>query len=404
MATTASGTTETVTILAAGALLIGELRIPAEATGLIVFALGSGSTRRNPRNRQVADALHERRLATLLFDLLSAEEAAIDDVTWHLRFDIGFLAKRLVDATEWVTAQGRVASLPIGYFGVGTGAAAALVAAAALPDAIGAVVSRGGRPDLASRVLDLVRAPTLLIVGGEDRDCIALNERAFRQLASPKELVLVNRATHLVEEPETMEEVARLATNWFERFLAEPGPRHCAPPPRAMPTYAGAAPRLREAMVLVICASSSTLSRSYACSVTDLIGREDDHFLTWRDTSDYLDRRAADVADADAAGFGSPGAHDERGPLAGAVAVGLNKRATRHAHYVRRGPHDDGCLNAEAVADRRRSCIEVDDDVHALLLDSQRRELGEAGMVPRRAPGRRRSFHARRRRARSPIR
>jgi pimeloyl-ACP methyl ester carboxylesterase len=211
-----------VTISVGNVRLDGDLSLPPKATGLVVFAHGSGSSRRSPRNQHVAEILHFRRLGTLLFDLLTTDEVDVDDATRHLRFDIGFLAKRLIAATDWLSTQGIVAGLPIGYFGASTGAAAALVAAASRPDAVRAVVSRGGRPDLAMSVLDRVQAPTLLIVGGADREVITLNERAYRQLRSPKELVLVDRATHLFEEPGAIDEVARLAADWFERYLQTP--------------------------------------------------------------------------------------------------------------------------------------------------------------------------------------
>jgi len=220
MSTNANSIERDVTISASGARLDGDLAIPLHATRVVVFAHGSGSSRRSPRNRQVAETLHQRHLATLLFDLLTPDEVVVDDATRHLRFDIGFLATRLVGVTDWLSTQGVVADLPIGYFGASTGAAAALVAAADRPDVVHAVVSRGGRPDLAMPVLDRVRAATLLIVGGADRDVIPLNETAYRRLRSPKELVLVDRATHLFEEPGTMDQVARLAADWFEQHLS----------------------------------------------------------------------------------------------------------------------------------------------------------------------------------------
>jgi putative phosphoribosyl transferase len=220
MSISANSTEQALTISARGVSLDGDLSIPPNATGLVVFAHGSGSSRRSPRNRQVAEVLHQRRLATLLFDLLTPDEVAVDEATRHLRFDIGFLATRLVSVTDWLGTQGVVAHLAIGYFGASTGAAAALVAAADRPDVVRAVVSRGGRPDLAMPALDRVRAPTLLIVGGADYDVIPLNERAYRQLRSPKELVLVDRATHLFEEQGAIEQVARLAADWFERHLS----------------------------------------------------------------------------------------------------------------------------------------------------------------------------------------
>jgi dienelactone hydrolase len=210
---------QAVLIPAGEAELAGDLSIPADAVGLVVFAHGSGSSRSSPRNRQVADVLHGRRLATLLFDLLTEEEAAIDDRTGQLRFDIGFLGKRLIAATDWLHTQAAVADRAIGYFGASTGAAAALVAAANRQDVVRAVVSRGGRPDLAMPALAQVRAPTLLIVGGDDSDVIPLNQRAFRELQTPKELVLVEGATHLFEETGAMDQVAKLAADWLERWL-----------------------------------------------------------------------------------------------------------------------------------------------------------------------------------------
>jgi len=220
MSTSANSIEQAVTISAHGVNLDGDLSIPPNAVGLVVFAHGSGSSRRSPRNRQVAEVLHQRRLATLLFDLLTPDEVAVDEVTRHLRFDIGFLATRLVDVTDWIGTQAVVADLPIGYFGASTGAAAALVAAASRSAAVRAVVSRGGRPDLAMPALERVQAPTLLIVGGADYDVIPLNERAYRQLRSPKELVLVDRATHLFEERGAIEQVSQLAADWFERHLS----------------------------------------------------------------------------------------------------------------------------------------------------------------------------------------
>ena len=220
MSTSANSIEQAVSISAQGVNLDGDLSVPPNPTGLVVFAHGSGSSRRSPRNRQVADTLHQRGLATLLFDLLTPDEVAVDEATRHLRFDIGFLAARLVGVTDWIGTQGLVANLPIGYFGASTGAAAALVAAANRPDSVRAVVSRGGRPDLAMPVLDRVQAATLLIVGGADYDVIPLNERAYRQLRSDKELVLVDRATHLFEERGALEQVSRLAADWFEKHLS----------------------------------------------------------------------------------------------------------------------------------------------------------------------------------------
>jgi putative phosphoribosyl transferase len=195
--------------------------VPARALGIVLFAHGSGSGRHSPRNRFVAEQLHGRGLATLLFDLLTEEEERLDRSTGELRFDIGLLAERLVRVTEWVVQHRETAHLPIGYFGASTGGGAALVAAARIPDRVAAVVSRGGRPDLASDALPNVQAATLLIVGGDDSAVIELNQQAFDLLrTSRKEIVIVPGATHLFEEPGKLEEVARLAGDWFIRFLA----------------------------------------------------------------------------------------------------------------------------------------------------------------------------------------
>lgn len=220
METTKDGLTETVRLPVHGADLIGDLVVPGDALGVVIFAHGSGSGRKSPRNQSVARELNEHRFATLLLDLLTPDEVAIDEVTRHLRFDIGLLATRLVGVIDWTTTRAAIAHLPLGLFGASTGAAAALVAAAGRPDQVSAVVSRGGRPDLVAKILGRVRAATLLVVGGEDRDVIALNETAFHQLRPPKEMVLVSGATHLFEEAGALEEVARLTVNWFERYLA----------------------------------------------------------------------------------------------------------------------------------------------------------------------------------------
>ena len=209
-----------ITIPADGAKLQGNLNIPAGARGLVLFAHGSGSSRHSPRNRYVASALQEGGLATLLMDLLTPEEESIDQRTGQLRFDIGLLAERLVAATDWLHENPETRDLKLGYFGASTGAGAALVAAARRPDAIGAVVSRGGRPDLARSALPAVRAPTLLIVGGDDLPVIGMNREALRALEVEKRLEIVPGATHLFEEPGTLEQVARLARAWFERHLA----------------------------------------------------------------------------------------------------------------------------------------------------------------------------------------
>jgi dienelactone hydrolase len=203
--------------------LEGDLVIPAGADGVVLFAHGSGSSRHSSRNRFVARVLQGAGLATLLIDLLTAEEEAEDVYSARLRFNIDMLARRLVGATDWLRARGDPAGLPIGYFGASTGAGAALVAAAARPEEASAVVSRGGRPDLAGAALQRVRAPTLLIVGGADAPVIGLNQRALATLgAAEKQLVIVPGATHLFEEPGTLEEVARLAADWFGRHLRRP--------------------------------------------------------------------------------------------------------------------------------------------------------------------------------------
>lgn len=211
--------------ISAGAVTLeGDLTVPAGAHAVVLFAHGSGSSRFSPRNRYVAEALQDAGLATLLIDLLTRQEEAIDARTGHLRFDIGLLARRLVHATDWLRHEPVTARFILGYFGASTGAGAALVAAAARPDSVGAVVSRGGRPDLAGEALRQVQAPTLLIVGGNDQPVIALNREALAQLAAPtKELVIVPGATHLFEEPGTLEEVARLAAGWFTRHLTPTG-------------------------------------------------------------------------------------------------------------------------------------------------------------------------------------
>jgi putative phosphoribosyl transferase len=206
--------------VAAGAVTLdGNLTIPQNAGAIVLFAHGSGSSRHSARNRYVARVLNEAKLATLLIDLLTVHEEVIDARTAHLRFDIDLLTERLVDATDWLTQFPDTKDLPIGYFGASTGAAAALAAAVLRPDAVGAIVSRGGRPDLAATALARVRAPTLLIVGGEDGQVIELNRRALAQLRCEKQLTIVPGATHLFEEPGALDEVARLARNWFERHL-----------------------------------------------------------------------------------------------------------------------------------------------------------------------------------------
>jgi dienelactone hydrolase len=210
---------EIVRVTTGSVTLEGNLTLPEEARGIVLFAHGSGSSRLSPRNRYVARILNEAKLATLLVDLLTPEEEAVDVRTGHLRFDIGLLAERLVGATDWLVQHPDTGRLRIGYFGASIGAAAALVAAAVRPDVVGAVVSRGGRPDLAGRALAQVRAPTLLIVGGHDVEVLELNRAALAQLRAEKELVIVPGATHLFEEPGALDQVARLARDWFERHL-----------------------------------------------------------------------------------------------------------------------------------------------------------------------------------------
>jgi len=204
-------------------MLEGNLGLPAEPSGVVLFAHGSGSSRHSPRNRYVAATLRTAGLATLLIDLLTVEEEAEDAHTGHLRFDIKLLAERLIRASDWLHSNPDTRSLPIGYFGASTGAGAALLAAAERPD-VAAVVSRGGRPDLAGSALPRVQAATLLLVGGHDTPVIALNRKAFDQLGTPtKQLVIVPGATHLFEEPGTLEEVARLASDWFTHHLSHTG-------------------------------------------------------------------------------------------------------------------------------------------------------------------------------------
>jgi putative phosphoribosyl transferase len=214
--------------------LAGTLTAPATPRGVVLFAHGSGSSRFSPRNRFVAGTLQRAGLATLLMDLLTEDEEAVDLRTRHLRFDIGLLTARLIGATDWlmkVTMADTSHALhdsPIGYFGSSTGAAAALAAAAERASAIGAVVSRGGRPDLASAELPSVRAPTLLIVGGDDGPVIGMNEEALALLHCEKRLEIVPGATHLFEEPGKLEEVARLASAWFVQHLSQPDTRRAS--------------------------------------------------------------------------------------------------------------------------------------------------------------------------------
>lgn len=208
-----------VEVMAGQARLGGTLAVPEGAQGLVIFAHGSGSSRHSPRNRYVAYTLRMAGLGTLLFDLLTEDEEAEDEVTAALRFDIDFLAKRLGEVTDWVFANPELRGLRVGYFGSSTGAAAALVAAADRTEVIGAVVSRGGRPDLAGGALERVVAPTLLIVGGADDVVLDLNEEALQRLSGPKSLEVIPGATHLFPEPGALERVASLAADWFVRFL-----------------------------------------------------------------------------------------------------------------------------------------------------------------------------------------
>jgi len=219
-----------------GVSLGASVAIPRLASGLVIFAHGSGSSRHSPRNQYVARVLREAGLGTLLFDLLTAEEEQAEAYTRHLRFNIPFLADRLVGVTRWALGQMKTRELNIGYFGSSTGAAAALVATVELSGVIAAVVSRGGRPDLAGDALEEVKAPALLIVGGEDRDVITLNEEAYRRLRCEKAIRIVPGASHLFEEPGTLEIVAKTATEWFAQHLRQKaacGSEVCQPPPSA---------------------------------------------------------------------------------------------------------------------------------------------------------------------------
>jgi putative phosphoribosyl transferase len=202
--------------------LEGDLVVPAGASGVVLFAHGSGSSRHSPRNQYVAADLQSGGLGTLLMDLLTPQEETVDARTGHLRFDIGLLAERLVGAIAWLKEQPATRELPVGLFGASTGGGAALVAAAERPSQVRAVVSRGGRPDLAGAALPRVQVPTLLIVGGNDEPVIGLNRAAMAQLTAETRLEIVPRATHLFEEPGAIEQVAALAGDWFHRYLAAP--------------------------------------------------------------------------------------------------------------------------------------------------------------------------------------
>lgn len=216
--------TRPVQIRAAAALLEGDLAVPKRALGLVVFAHGSGSSRFSRRNREVAQTLEDGGFATLLLDLLTREEEAVDIRTREYRFDIGRLGHRVVAAIDWAAGESDISDLPIACFGASTGAAAALIAAAERPNGVRAVISRGGRPDLAGDALPRVQAPTLLIVGGADDVVIDLNRAAMQRMRAHVELEIVPGATHLFEEPGTLEQVSRLAVGWCRRYLSRSRP------------------------------------------------------------------------------------------------------------------------------------------------------------------------------------
>ncbi|MGZ6689993.1 MAG: dienelactone hydrolase family protein [Solirubrobacteraceae bacterium] len=215
----ASETRRDVEVPADGVRLAGDLVLPPDARGVVVFAHGSGSGRFSPRNRAVAGVLNQAGLATLLLDLLTADEEALDLRTRHLRFDVVLLGRRVIATIDWLASDATTKELPVGCFGASTGAAAALIAAAERPERVGAVVSRGGRPDLAGQTLRRVSAPTLLIVGGNDPEVLRLNQRALAALAGEARLEIVPGATHLFEEPDALARVAVLARNWFLQHL-----------------------------------------------------------------------------------------------------------------------------------------------------------------------------------------
>jgi|SRR5687767_9979965 len=210
---------ESIVIPVEGGQIGADLRVPGRAAGLVIFAHGSGSSRFSSRNRAVAEFLESNRFGTLLLDLLTREEESVDVYTREHRFDIDLLGRRVVLATDWAQERPDLQQLPIGYFGASTGAAAALIGAAARPSVVRAVVSRGGRPDLAGDALPRVQAPTLLIVGGDDEPVIEMNREAMSQMQSAVELEIVPGATHLFEEPGTLEQVMDLASDWFQRHL-----------------------------------------------------------------------------------------------------------------------------------------------------------------------------------------
>jgi dienelactone hydrolase len=220
---------EAVVIPAGDVALDGDLRRPARADGLVIFAHGSGSSRVSPRNRAVAAVLEDAGFGTLLLDLLTREEEAIDDRTREYRFDVERLGRRVVAAADWTRTRSDLETLPLGFFGASTGAAAALIAAAARPAPVRAVVSRGGRPDLAGDALPNVAAPTLLIVGGDDEPVLEMNREAMRRMRTHVEISVVPGATHLFEEPGALQEVARLAAGWCARYLRRPRSREETP-------------------------------------------------------------------------------------------------------------------------------------------------------------------------------
>lgn len=221
LTTAEKGIASEVSIPVGAVTLTGDLIIPADACGMVLFAHGSGSSRHSTRNQFVARVIRNAGVATLLFDLLTLREEEEERWTRHLRFNIELLAERLVGASEWIKSNEETKDLRIGYFGSSTGAAAALIAAARLGEQVGAVVSRGGRPDLAGAFLPQVRSPTLLIVGGLDYQVIGLHQESFDKLQCEKQMVIVPGATHLFEEPGTLEQVASLAANWFQQHLIQ---------------------------------------------------------------------------------------------------------------------------------------------------------------------------------------
>ena len=218
-----SGSTVTavpVQVDAGGVALSGDLNIPTDARGLVIFSHGSGSSRFSPRNRAVGDVLLHAHLATLMLDLLTRDEERVDQITAELRFDISLLGRRVIAAVDWAVSHPSTATLPLGLFGASTGAAAALIAAAERSSIVRAVVSRGGRPDLAGAALDRVTAPTLMIVGGRDELVLQLNRQALARLRGEKQLAVVPNATHLFAEPGALDRVAQLARDWFVAHLA----------------------------------------------------------------------------------------------------------------------------------------------------------------------------------------